>query len=330
VSEELGVQYVLEGSVQRAGDRVRVTAQLIDALKGHHLWSERYDRSMKDLFELQDEITTKILTEVHVTITGGARTRSKGTDNLQAYLKYLEGIGYFRQGTKEANAEAKRLFQEAIALDPNWAPPYAWVANSLYTDLFYGTSESPKETLSNAMNLAQKAVELDNSSAEALTALGGILLGMRQHDKAIEAAERAVALNPNSYWAVTNLAYILFYAGRSEESLPFSRQAIRLNPFSYFPYRNVALACRETGRYEEGIAAIKKAIQLAPNDVLSRVVLVSLYMYAGREDEARATVAEIQRIAPKFSVEEFAKALPYKNEATRDRYIDSLRKAGLT
>src|SRR5512139_797179 len=113
VSEELGVQYVLEGSVQRAGDRVRVTAQLIDALKGHHLWSERYDRSMKGLFELQDEITMKILTELHVTITGEPRTRSKRTDNLQAYLKHLEGIGYDGQGTKEANAEAKRLYQEA-------------------------------------------------------------------------------------------------------------------------------------------------------------------------------------------------------------------------
>ena len=329
VSEELGVQYVLEGSVQMAGDRVRITAQLIDALKGHHLWSERYDRSMKDIFDLQDEITMKILTELHVTITGGVRTRSKGTDNLQAYLKNLEGIGYEIQGTKEGHAEAKRLFQEATALDPKWASPYARLANSLYMDLFYGATQSPKETLSNAMNLAQKAVDLDNSSAEALTVLSEILLGMRQHDKAIEAAERAVTLDPNYYWAVANLAYCLFYAGRSEESLPFSRQAMRLNPFNFFPYRTFALACRETGRYEEGIAALKKSLQIAPNDVLTRVVLVSLYMYAGREDEARATVAEIQRIAPNFSVERFAKALPYKNEATRDRYIESLRKAGL-
>jgi len=203
VSEELGVQYVLEGSVQMAGDRVRVTAQLIDALKGHHLWSERYDRSMKDLFELQDEITMKILTELRVTITG-ERTRSKGTDNLQAYLKNLEGEGYYGQSTKEANAEAKRLFQEAIALDPNWASPYANLARALYMDLFYGAGESPKETLSNAMNLAQKAVELDNSSADAYAIVSGILLGMRQHDKAIEAGERAVTLDPNSSWAHTN------------------------------------------------------------------------------------------------------------------------------
>ena len=137
VSEELGVQYVLEGSVQMAGDRVRVTAQLIDALKGHHLWSERYDRSMKDIFDLQDEITMKILTELRVTITGVPRTHAKGTDNLQAYLKVLEGNGYEIQGTKEANAEAKRLYQEAIALDPNWAMPYANLADStLYGSVF--------------------------------------------------------------------------------------------------------------------------------------------------------------------------------------------------
>jgi adenylate cyclase len=329
VSEELGVQYVLEGSVQKAGDRVRVTAQLIDALKGHHLWSDRYDRSLKDLFDLQDEITMRICQELPVTITGSSQYRTRKTDNLHAYLKNLEGVGFYRQGTKEANAEAQRSYQEAIALDPNWALPYANLASSVYLDLFYGASESPKETLSNAMKLAQKAVELDDSSADAHAALSEVLLGMRQHDKAIEAAERAVTLNSNDPRAVGILAMCLFYAGRSEESLPFSRQAIRLNPFRVGPYRFFALACRETGRYEEGIAAVKKSLQIAPNDVLQRVVIVSLYMYAGREDEAWATVAEIQRIAPNFSVEKMAKALPYKNEATRDRYIDSLRKAGL-
>jgi adenylate cyclase len=324
------VQHVLEGSVQMGGDRVRVTAQLIDALKGHHLWSERYDRSMKDLFDLQDEITMKICQELRVTIVGVSRTFARGTTNLQAYLKVLEGNGYVIQGTKEANAEAKRLYQEAIALDPNWAIPYANLSDRLYMDVFFGVSESPKETLSNAMELAQKAVELDNSSAEAHAALAEILLGMRQHDKAIEAAERAVTLDPNSYWAHRNLTMCLFYAGRSEESLPLGRQAIRLNPLRVGGYMMFALACRETRRYEEGIVAVKKSLQISPTEVLARVILVSLYMYGGREDEARATVAEIQRIAPNFSVEKFAKALPYKNGATRDRYIESLRKAGLT
>ena len=133
VSEELGVQYVLEGSVQRAGDRVRVTAQLIDALTGHHLWSERYDRSLKDIFDLQDEITMKILTELRVKITEGetVRIQAKGTNNLQAYLKVLEADGYGYQSNKEANAVAQRLLQEAVRLDPNYAQAHIYLSGML-------------------------------------------------------------------------------------------------------------------------------------------------------------------------------------------------------
>ena len=169
VSEELGVQYVLEGSVQKAGDRVRVTAQLIDALKGHHLWSERYDRSVKDLFDLQDEITMKILTELRVKITEGetARISAKGTNNLQAYLKVLEADGYRNQNNKEANAVAIRLSQEAVETGPKLPNAHMDLAIALLDDVLFGASESPEETLSKAMKSAQKAVELDNSSAGA-------------------------------------------------------------------------------------------------------------------------------------------------------------------
>ena len=142
-----------------------------------------------------------------------------------------------------------------------------------------------------------------------------IFLLMRQHDKAIEAGERAVTLDPNSARAIFFLAMCLNYSLRSEEALPLLRQAIRLNPFCSRLYHHFGIACRETGRYEEGIAALKKSLQLAPNDVLARVILVSLYMYAGREDEARATVAEIQRIDPNFSVERFAKDTPMEGRA---------------
>ena len=201
VSEELGVQYVLEGSVQKAGDRVRVTAQLIDALKGHHLWSERYDRSVKDLFDLQDEITMKILTELRVKITEGetVRIHAKGTNNLQAYLKVLEA-----DWATEIKRPKRRMlwpngfYEEAVELDPNYAYAHIELAFTLTMDVWLGVSESPQETLSNAMKSAQKAVELDNSSAEAQSALADALMLLRQYDKAIEAAERAVTLNPNS------------------------------------------------------------------------------------------------------------------------------------
>jgi adenylate cyclase len=332
VSEELGVQYVLEGSVQRAGDRVRITAQLIDAIKGHHLWSERYDRSVKDIFDLQDEITMKILTELRVTIADGeiARMHAKATKNLQAYLKVLEGDGYRNKSNKEANAVAIRLYQEAVELDPNYAMAYVGLARAYGFAVWLGASESPKETLSNAMKSAQQAIELDNSSADAHAALASVFLVMRQYDKAVEVGERAVTLNPDSAMALYTLGACLNYSERGEEALPLFKRAIRLNPFVPRYYHLFSTACRETGRYEEGIAALKKTLQFAPNDVLANVVLVSLYMYAGREDEARAAAAEIRRIDPNFSVGRFAKGTPTKEGPRKDRFIDSLRQAGLT
>jgi len=331
VSEELGVQYVLEGGVQTAGDRMRVTAQLIDARKGHHLWSERYDRRITDIFELQDEITLKILTELQVKITEGeeARIHAKGTNNLEAYLKFLEADGYRNQNNKEANDVATRLYQEALALDPNYAMAYVGLARSLRMHWYFGPRESLIEALSKAMEAAEKAVELDNSSAEAHAALSTIFVSMHQLDRAIEAGERAVSLDPNSAMGLYALGMSLNYSWRNDEALPLLRQAIRRNPFVPGYYHHFSSACRETGRYGDGIAALKKCLQLAPNDVLAYLNLVSLYAYSGREDEARIAVEEILRIEPAFSLERFARRTPWKEGPRRDRLIESLRKSGL-
>jgi len=331
VSEELGVQYVLEGSVQKAGDRVRVTAQLIEALTGHHLWSERYDRSLKDIFDLQDEITMKILTELRVKITGDetAHIQAKGTNNLQAYLKVLEAVGYGSQMNKEANAAAQRLLREAVRLDPNYAMAHSYLSAMLGQQVWFGASESPQETLSNAMKEAQRALELDNSSAEAQGAVGQVFLLLGQHDKAIESAERAVRLDPNSARAIVFLVLSLNFSFRSEEAIPLIKQGIRLNPFYPLLYSQLGIAYRETGRYEEGIAAFKKALQLAPNYLLANLMLAILYSYAGREDEARAAAAEVMRINPNFSLIKYAKETPWKEGPRRDRIMDALRKAGL-
>jgi adenylate cyclase len=331
VAEALGVQYILEGSVQKAGDRVRVTAQLIDALKGYHLWSESYDRSVKDFFGLQDEITMRILTELRVKLTHSeeARITEKGTNNLQAYLKVVEGDGYYYQDNKEGNNVAMRLYREALELDPKYALAYTRLSRALWRNVIYGASESPQETLSNAMKLAQKAVELDSSSAEAHAAVSVISVQMHQDDKAIEFGERAVRINPNSSLALWALAFSLSNSERGEEALPLIRQAIRVNPFVPSYYMLLGSCCRQTGRYEEGIAAEKKSLKLAPNNVFANINLVLLYMYAGREDEARAAVAEIQRIDPSYSLEKFIKFWPRKEGPQWDRSIDAMRKAGL-
>jgi adenylate cyclase len=197
VSEELGVQYVLEGSVQKAGERMRITAQLIDALTGHPLWSERYDRSLKDIFDLQDEIIMKILTELQVKITEGetVRIQAKGTSNLQAYLKVVEAAGCRNQNNKEANATARRLLQEAVKLDPDYAQAHASLSGTLGHQVWLSGSESPQETLAEAMKEAQRALELDKSSAAAEGSLSQVFLLLRQYEKAIESGERAVRLD---------------------------------------------------------------------------------------------------------------------------------------
>jgi adenylate cyclase len=331
VSEELGVQYLLEGSMQKAGDRVRISAQLIDALTGHNLWSEYYDRSLKDIFALQDEITMKILTELRVKLTEGetVRIQAKGTNNLQAYLKVLEAVGLRMQFNRQANAVSIRLLEEAVKLDPNYAMAHIGLSYALAQEVWVGASESPQETLANAMKEAQRAIELDNTSAEAHDAVGNVLLLLHQHDKAIEIEQQAVHLEPNSASALYFLSVALNYSFRNQETIPLLRQAIRLNPLFPMQYHQLSIAYRETGRYEDSLKAIKKALQLSPNYLLAHIALVTLYSYAGRAAEARAAAAELQRIDPNFSLIRYAKEMPWKEGPKRDRILDALRQAGL-
>lgn len=169
VSEELGVRYVLEGSVRRTGDIVRITAQLIDAIKGLHLWAERYDRNLKDIFAVQDEIALKVLTSLQVKLTRGeqARLEAKGTDNLEAYLKYIQALMYRLQFNKEGLVMSQKLLEEAITLDPNYANAYVGLGNTYWIDVLIGTSKSPKQSISEAMAMAKKALALDNSNPRA-------------------------------------------------------------------------------------------------------------------------------------------------------------------
>ena len=331
VSEELGVQYLLEGNLQKAGERVRVTAQLIDALTGHNLWSESYDRSVRDIFDLQDEITMKILTELRVKLTEGetVRIQAKGTDKLQPYLKFLEGIGCLMDYNKEANTVSKRLFEEAVRMDPNYVMAHVGLSFALAQEVWLGASESPQETLAEAMKEAQRAVELDKSSAEALGAIGNVYLLLHQHDKAIEVQERAVKLNPNSARAIYLLAVSLNYSFRNEEALPLLRRAIRLNLRCPMHFHQLGIACRETGKYDEGIAAIKQALQFSPNFLLAHITLATLYSYAGRAPEARDAAAQVLRIDPDFSLTRYAKEMPWKEGPRKDRMLAALRKAGL-
>jgi adenylate cyclase len=333
VSEELGVQYVLEGSVRKAGDKIRITAQLIDALNGHHLWAKRYDRSLSDIFAVQDEITKKIITAMQVKLTEGEEVRvaEKGTDNLEAYLKYLQAHELIDRINPLTNALGKQLAEEAIALDPEYASAYFALGKAHIMDVWLGASKSPKQSIANAIELVQKAIALDENFAEAHGVLGFLYSMTRQHDKALVQGEKAVALNPNSAECHYRLGKILTFAGRWEESIPEYRIAIRLNPIPPNKYIfSLGLAYGWTGQYEEAITWCQKAIRQEPNSLLAHLFMTSVYSFSGRDEEARIEAAEVLRINPKFSLKKWEKKTTYKNKEDVERSISSLRKAGLT
>ena len=331
VAEELGVRYVLEGSVQRSGNRVRITAQLIDALTGNHLWAERYDRDLKDIFAVQDEITMKILISMRVKLTEGEQVlRGKTPRNLEAFLKVLQAQEYIQRFNIEGNIMAKQLAQEAIALDPEFAGAYSYLASAHMMDLWLGSSKSPKESLEKAVELTQKAISLDPKDSRHYALLGHLYTMKRDHDKAIAEGEKAVALDPGGADAHAWLGMGLNYADRPKEAIPLFEKAIRLNPFGpTWYFLNFGNSYRMMEQYQEAIGQYKKALRIAPNNIMAHIGLAGTYSLLGHDEEARAEAEEVLRINPKFSLESYAKTLPYKNQLLIGRLVEALRKAGL-
>ena len=330
VGRDLGVKYVLEGSVRKAEDKMRITAQLVDAQTGHHLWAERYDRDLKDIFALQDEITMKIINALQVELTEGeqARLLAKGTENLQAYLKYLEGFEQLLRFNKEANVRAKQLLEEAITLDPEFGLAYSALGRCHWLDANHGWSGSPSKSVQKAFKLTQQALSLDDSLYDPHILLGAIYISRGQREKAIDEAERAVELCPNAALAICNLGWILRCVGRPEEGIPLMKKAIRLDPTPpVFMYDILGRAYFLTGRYEEAIAEYNKGVRIDPDYLDVHIGLASTYSVLGREEEARAEVAEIFRIDPNFSINWYANMMQF--QVGIEPEIEGLRKAGL-
>jgi adenylate cyclase len=332
VGEELGVQYMVEGSVRRAEDRVRITVQLIDTLTGHHIWAEKYDRDVKDIFAVQDEITKKIITALQVKLTEGeqAGVYARGTDNLEAYLKVMEANWLYHQSTKDGVLKARQLAKEAITLDQNYAFAYKLLGSTYGIAVHLGLSKNPRETIKRAIELNRKAIEFDDSLAMAHTGLGYWSMYTRQYDTAIAEGKRALELEPNSADVIMGYATILTFAGEPEEAIPLFQEALRLNPKPPNTYRRfLGIALRDSGRYEEAIAQAKKAVEREPNDLIAWVLLAASYSLAGHEEEARTAANEILRLNPKFSVARYQRVSPQKDRAVAKYYCDALRKAGL-
>jgi adenylate cyclase len=335
VSEELGVQYVLEGGVQKSGDRVRITVQLIDALTGRHLWAERYERDLKDLFALEDEIIIRILTGIRVKLTEGEIPSAyskyfKGKQGFNCYLKLMEAAKYADRRSIEDINMARRLNEEAISLCPENPSGYAQLSGVYLIDYMRRNTKSPRETLEKGYELAKKAVAMDDSIPIAHSMLCQFYIHKREYNKAIAEGERAVALYPGASVSYFAYASALHFACRPEEAIPMYQKAIRLNPNAAavtFVYLGFALA--DTGRFEEAISLLKRGIQRAPDYIIAHIGLVITYSSMGREKEARAEAEEVLRIDPKFSLDYFAKTVPLKDQSQIDKGVNALRKAGL-
>ena len=333
VGQELHVRYVLEGSVRRAGDQVRITVQLVDATTGHHLWAERYDRSLKDIFAIQDEISVNVMRAMQLELIEGKQACEwikRGSQKIEAYEKGMKGMELFRLFSPEGNIQAKKIFEECIALDSDYPGPYVMLAWTQLTAVYNGWSKSPEESITQALELAQRAIALDSSQADAFSLLGNIYLLTHQYEKAITEGERAVALNPNGADSHVWLAMILTSSGKPEDAIELIYKAIRLNPFPpNWYFMSLGNAYFLMGEFNQAIEAYKKALQRSPNFLLAHIGLAASCSAANHAEDARVATSQILKIDPKFSLEAFSSGLPYKNEKHKDFWVASLRKAGL-
>lgn len=332
VATDLGVRYVLEGSVRKAAHRVRITAQLIDGATGGHLWAERYDRDLDDIFLVQDEVTRNIVEALRVRLSPEERDRVHGprTRNVEAYDFVLRGRELWLRWAPDANAEAQALFERAIELDPRFGSAYAGLAVSALVDYINDWNGATEESLERGLGSAAKAVEVDPQNSYGHWALALASLWNHDVDRAVAEIEKALALDPNNADLLADRGQIFGYAGRPNEAIESLEKAMRLDPH----YPNVHLhflahAYFVRGDYAEAVALLQRRIRLHPKTDISRVLLASCWGHLGREDEARTAWAEALAINPSYSLERKAHILPYKDPADRGRFVEGLRKAGL-
>jgi len=333
VARELGAQYVVEGSVQQTEDRVRVTVQLIDANTGHHVWADRYDRDLKDIFALQDEITMKILSGVGKKLIYGEGISEKlipPSDSFEALKKGMKAGDYYWRMNKEDNILARQYYEEAITLDPEYSIFYSMLAATHLMDLLFQSSESPVLSFAQASKNIKKALALNDKDHIAHLILGYLYFFKKEFEKAIITAERAISLNPSGADAYALLGILFAHTGKPEEGIKVIRKAIRLNPITPGQYLNyLSFAYYLLGRYGDTIEVYKTALKRHPNNLFSHIGLTAAYSALGREEEARHQAEKVLELDPAFSLDKYAERVYFKDKAEAERYIADLRKAGL-
>ena len=333
VGRELGVRYVLEGSVRKSNGKVRITAQLVDATTGGHLWAERYDRNLEDIFALQDEVTKRIVSVLAVKLTEDEQIcracKCKETCNMEAYDYYLKGLEHFSRITREANLDARKMFEKSIEVDPQYAPAISQLGTTYLYDWTYGW-EDDLQLLEKAFNLAQQAMTLDDSLSDAHSLLGYVYLWKREHQKAISETEKAVALEPNNADWLVCLGDILTWDERPDKALGLIKKAMRLNPKHPGPYLwSLGHSYFLMKQYEEAISSFKRALNINPNYHPSHFYLAASYSELGKNKEARAQIAELLHKWPVGCLEAARKRLPYKTQTTLKRVLNAVSNAGL-
>jgi len=338
VGEELGAAYVLEGSVRKVDESVRITAQLIDATTGGHLWAERYDRDLEDIFAVQDEVVEKIVTALALTLTEDEQEHlaQDTTGNLEAYDYSKRGWWYYHQLTRESNDQARQMFEAATERDPLFADAYAGLGFTYYEEWAQQWSQDP-QNLDRAYDLATEAIKLNDSQGSAFTLLSHVYLRRGEFERAIETQERAIALEPNNANNYRDLAEALIFAARPEEGIAYIQKAMSLNPHypvTYpftlgFAYAGIGFKNESPEQYDKAILAIEEAISLNPNFTSSYLILAFLYNETGREQEATNQVALALDINPQLSLAAIRESVPFKEPAVIEAFLDALGDAGM-
>ena len=330
VGRALGVSYVLEGSVRRAGDTIRVSARLSDAANGVHLWSDRFERQVADLFAMQDEITRNVAGALAVEITRveGGRIADKPTANLEAYDLVTRGTSLLRRDERKAVLEARRLFESAIAIAPEYAAAYAGLGETNVMLVINGWTEFVPESLARAEALAWEALAIDTGSVEARRLLARLYIGRREHDLAAQELRRALEINPSDAESYKMYGTVLLWSGEEDLAIDWFESALRLDPNAESRVlTDVAVAYYLAGRYEEALATAVEARKRVPAFWSAPVIQAAAYAQLGRDEAAHEAAADTRLVRPFFSIDWYQSQFSDPEDAAH--IGDGLRKAGL-